>query len=129
MTPEIAKQTEALALKMMHAAGERDIETLRKFYTDDATLWFNFSGKTVSADTHLSNVGALQAKITNLRYEDIRVIPFDGGYVQQHTVRGDLADGDKLEIAACFVVRMRDGLIAHRDEYLDSAATAKLRDA
>ena len=111
MTPDIAEQTQALAHRMMKAAGERDLDTLAACYADDATLWFNFTGQTISARTHLSTVGALQAKITNLRYEDIRVIPFDGGYVQQHTVRGDLADGDKLEIAACFVVQMRDGLI------------------
>jgi ketosteroid isomerase-like protein len=127
MTPEIAENTEALARRMMQAAGERDLEALRSCYTDDATLWFNFSGETVSAVTHLNTVGALQAKISNLRYEDIRVIPFDGGYVQQHSVRGDLSDGTKLDIAACFIVHMRDGLIVHREEYIDSAATAKLR--
>jgi ketosteroid isomerase-like protein len=101
---------------------------VRRCYAPDATLWFNFSNQTVDADSHIRNVGTLQSKISRLRYDEIRVTPFEGGYVQQHVVRGDLADGRKIEIPACFVVKLRDGLIGHREEYIDSAALAPLRE-
>ena len=117
----------ALALKMMRAAESGDIEAFRACYADDATLWFNFNDRTVSIDEHLANAGGMHKHIENLRYEDIRVTPFAGGYVQQHRARGDLADDQKLDLPSCFVVAVRDGLIVHRDEYIDTASLTFLR--
>ncbi len=118
---------ENLALKMMHAAEAGDLELVRECYTDDATLWTNSTGKTLSIDDHIKMVKGMRGKVTNLRYPDIKVIPFAGGYVQQHRVLGDLPDGKKLDIPVCFVAQVRDGKIAHRDEYLDSGAQAPVR--
>jgi ketosteroid isomerase-like protein len=69
----------------------------------------------------------MQSRVSNLKYVDIRVTPFAGGYVQQHRVIGDLPNGDRLNIPACFVVQVREGKIAHRDEYIDSAALAPVQ--
>ncbi|WP_319798856.1 nuclear transport factor 2 family protein [Nitrobacter sp.] len=115
---------EALALRMMHAAQSGDLDTVRECYTADATLWLNVTGKTVRADDHMKNVKGMQSRVQDLRYVDIRVTAFEGGYVQQHLVTGKLADGSDLHIPACFVVKVIGGKIAHRDEYIDSAALA-----
>ncbi len=118
---------QTLALKMMRAAEAGDLELVRTCYTDDATLWLNVTGKTLSIDEHIEIIRAMRGRVSNLRYLDIRVTPFVGGFVQQHRVLGDLPDGGTLDIDACFVVKVRDGKIAHRDEYLDSAAQAPVR--
>jgi ketosteroid isomerase-like protein len=118
---------EALALKMMQAAEAGDLAAVRDCYADDATLWVNTTGKTVGIDEHLANMKVMRGRVSHLRYLDIRVNPFDGGFVQQHRVLGDLPDGATLDIAACFVVKVRGGKIAHRDEYIDSAAQAPVR--
>jgi ketosteroid isomerase-like protein len=124
MAVENAEPMEKLALKMMRAAQAGDMETVRDCYTADATLWLNVTGRTLKADDHIASIKAMRGRVNNLRYEDIQVKPFDGGYVQQHMVYGDLPDGGKFEVAACFVVQVRDGKIAHREEYIDSASIA-----
>jgi ketosteroid isomerase-like protein len=118
---------QALASKMMKAAEAGDLDAVRDCYTDDATLWVNTTGKTLSIDEHLANMRVMRGRVSHLRYLDIRVNPFVGGFVQQHRVLGDLPNGAILDIAACFVVKVRDGKIAHRDEYIDSAAQAPVR--
>lgn len=120
-------QMEDLALKMMKAAEAGDLDLVRDCYAEDATLWINTKGTTISIDDHLKTVKAMRGRVNNLRYLDIRVTPFVGGFVQQHRVLGDLPDGQTLDIAACFVVQVRNGKIAHRDEYLDSLAQAPVR--
>jgi hypothetical protein len=72
-------------------------------------------------------MNVMLGRVSQIRYLDIRVNPFDGGFVQQHRVLGDLPNGATLDIAACFVVKVKDGKIAHREEYIDSAAQAPVR--
>jgi uncharacterized protein len=119
---------EALALKMMKAAQDYDFDTLRDCYTPDATLWLNITGATLRAEDHLNTVKTVTTQVRNLRHENIRVRAIPGGYVQQHRTRGELPNGKTYEVHACFVVEVRDGKIAHRAEYIDSAAVAAVRE-
>ena len=61
-----------------------------------------------------------------LRYEEMRVQPTPSGYVEQHVLRGTLRDGSTLEVPACLVVTVVDGLITRLDEYIDTAGIANL---
>ncbi len=47
--------------------------------------------------------------------------------MEQHVLRGTGPSGAAVEIPACIVARVENGLITRLDEYLDSAHTASLR--
>ena len=125
MTQLTADEIRGLALRMMRAAELQDFEEARSCYTPNATLWFNFSGATVTIDAHLQNSRVMRERVLSLHYEDIRVTPFENGYVQQHVAHVQLTDGRTVAIPGCFVVQLRDGLIAHRDEYVDPSPMTK----
>ena len=59
--------------------------------------------------------------VSDRRYEDVRRVVLDDGFVQQHVLRGD-APGGKLEIPAMMRVMVSDGLITRIEEYVDPAA-------
>lgn len=118
----------ALGLKMMRAAEAGDMAAVRACYTEDAMLWVNTRRTAISIDDHIKMVEAMRGRAGNIRYLDIRITPFPGGFVMQHQVLGDLPGGKQLDIDACFVVKVRDGKIAYREEYIDSAAQAPVRD-
>jgi ketosteroid isomerase-like protein len=118
---------EALGLRMMRAAEAGDMVAVRDCYTDDATLWTNTTRKTLSIDEHITMIKGMRGRASNIRYLDIRITPTPDGFVMQHLVLGDLPEGKKLDIDACFIVKVRDGKIAHREEYIDSVAQAPVR--
>lgn len=120
-------EAERLVSNMMAAAATGDYDALRAYYTPDATFWINITGKTLGLDDQLASVKGMRGRASNVEYVDVRVTPFEGGFVQQHRAIGDLNDGTKLEVHACFVCRTRDGKVYSREEYLDSAALTKVR--
>ncbi len=118
---------EALGLKMMRAAEAGDMDLVRQCYTDDATLWTNTTRKTLTIDEHITMIRGMRGRATNIQYLNIRITPFADGFVMQHLVLGDLPDGKKLDIEVCFILKVRDGKIAQREEYIDSLAQAPVR--
>jgi ketosteroid isomerase-like protein len=60
-------------------------------------------------------------------YTRRRLEVFEGGFVEQHLLRGKLADGREVSLAACIVCKVRDGRITRLDEYFDSAELEKWR--
>jgi ketosteroid isomerase-like protein len=111
----------------MAAVQAGDLEAARGYYALDATLWYNVSGETLTVEQHFKKAETVHRGFRNLRYDDIRVRAFTGGYVQQHRVLGELADGSIIDISVCLVVEVTDGKICHRDEYLDGAAIARVQ--
>jgi len=62
------------------------------------------------------------------RYTDRRIEAFEGGFVDQHLLRGRLASGKEVSMAACLICKVVNGRITRLDEYFDSAALATWRD-
>ncbi|WP_197042151.1 hypothetical protein [Sandarakinorhabdus oryzae] len=48
------------------------------------------------------------------------------GFVEEHAVRGTLADGARLDLAVWVVADVRNGRVTQAREYLDMAAAAPL---
>lgn len=48
------------------------------------------------------------------------------GFVEEHSVRGLLPDGSKLDMAVCVVADVRDGRVCDLREYLDVSAASGL---
>jgi ketosteroid isomerase-like protein len=113
------------------AAGERlfetvehgDLDRLREIFAPGAQVWHNTDEKLVDVETTISNLRAIRASARTFRYTDIKREPTPSGFVQQHTLLIETADGRQVRDLACCICRVEDGRIAHMDAYHDSAVT------
>ena len=64
--------------------------------------------------------------VDDFRYEDARRSETVTGFVEEHSVRGLLPDGSKLDMAVCVVADVRDGRVCDLREYLDVSAASGL---
>jgi ketosteroid isomerase-like protein len=111
------------------AAGERlfdtvehgDLEELRHIFADGAMVWHNTDEKLTDVETTIRNLQTIRSGAKVFRYTDIRREPTPGGFVQQHLLIVEMADGRSMRDLACCVCRVEDGRIAHMDAYHDSA--------
>ena len=60
-------------------------------------------------------------------YTVLRRETLPDGFVQQHILSATLPDGSVWKMDAAVIVKMVDGKIVRLDEYIDSAAGAKLK--
>lgn len=116
----------ALADRFFTAITSGDADGVRACYAPDAAIWHNNDGLTQDVDANARVLRWVHANVADYRYEDVRREYFDGGWVQQHVLRGRARSGADVAIPACIVFRVRDGRIAALDEYLDSAHVATL---
>ena len=119
--------TRAFAKRFFDAIEQGDIDTVRDSYTADVGIWHNFDDKVQTRDENLASLQGMVGRISDRAYADRRLEVFDGGFVQQHVLRGTRKDGSRVSLPAAIICRMRDGRIARLDEYLDSAHVAVFR--
>lgn len=124
-----ANDMNVLADRLMSAIEKSDLEAARACYAPEARIWHNFDGIAQTVDENLRTLKWMDKRLTNRRYEVLNRRAFDGGYIQQHVLHGELNNGDAFAMPACLVVTVKDGKIARLDEYLDSAHTLPLRQA
>jgi ketosteroid isomerase-like protein len=114
----------AIAKRFIEVASARDIEGMRSLYAPDMVMWHNTDCIELSADDHLTTYKSNTAPLKSIVYSDVRIMPTDDGYVQQHLITADLGEGREMKIACCVVARVKDGKITRLDEYYDSGAFA-----
>ena len=88
-------------------------------------VWHNYEPGEQALDANLAVLGWLGRHVTGLRYDEIRRILLDDGFVQQHVLRGTTDWGLAIEVPAMLRVFVADGRI---EEYLDTAQVAELRE-
>jgi ketosteroid isomerase-like protein len=115
-----------VASRLIGAIEAGDFETFLACYAPGAVIWHNNDNLEQDPATVVKVLGWLRKRVDGLRYEELRVQPTPSGYVEQHVLRGTMRDGSTLEVPACLVVTVVDGLITRLDEYLDTAAVANL---
>lgn len=105
------------------AAIERgDLATVGELYAPDAVIWHNTDRTEKTREQNLAMLAFALEHVARLRYEDVRLEPIPGGFVQRHVVRGsERASGRELALPAVVVCRVEGGRIARLDEYFDSA--------
>ena len=101
-----------------------DEERVRSLCAPD--LQAEQNGRPMDLETLLQFSRAVQAVVTDFRYEDAKRSATDTGFVEEHSVRGVLPDGSTLDLAVCVVADVRDGKVCNLREYLDGAAAAGL---
>jgi ketosteroid isomerase-like protein len=119
--------TRAFAKRFFDAIEQGDVAAVRDSYTPDVGIWHNFDDKVQTREENVATLTAMVARIGDRSYDERQVEVFDGGFLQQHVLRGTRKDGSRVSLPACIICRMRDGKIARLDEYLDSAHVALFR--
>jgi len=121
---ESAEQHSALAKRFIDAVESGDTETIEAIYAPDATIWHNNDRVAQTRDENLKTLRGFIRFAPKRRYTERTVTPFPGGFVHQHVLVAETANGKVLELACCLVCTVADGKITKLDEYLDSAPLA-----
>lgn len=116
-----AAEIQALADRFFAAIEAGDIEAVSDCYADDAVIWHNDDKLETDKAANLKVLSRFISFAPKRTYADRRVIVFDRGFVQQHVLIAERADGGRVELPACLVCQVADGRITRLDEYLDSA--------
>ena len=110
------------------AALAGDGSDLFDIYADDAVIWHNHDNREQNVAQNVKLLERMPQWVSDREYADRRFRVFDGGVVQQHTLKGTrISTGETIALHACVVVLVNeDGKITRLDEYLDSAEAVKL---
>lgn len=115
-----------LAERFFTAIEAGDVDAARAMYAPDAEIWHNTDGVVQTPDDNLRTLGWMTANLGGIRYTEVQRSPTEDGFVQQHVLVATNRGGQRVEVPACIVVRLRDGRITRLDEYLDSASVAAM---
>jgi ketosteroid isomerase-like protein len=121
--------SEELVLSFFAALEAGDIDTLREIYAPDAVIWHNDDLIEQPVEENLKVLQGLHRAVSGLRYDIVRRVPTSDGVLQQHVLRGRLANGAEVELHAAMYLQVRDGHITRIEEYLDSAKRSSIRAA
>ena len=103
-----------------------DADTLRELLHPEAVIWHNYDRVNQSVDEVVATVAGTAHALRNLRYEDVRRLKIEDGYVQQHVLRGQTQDGLEICAEVCVIARIENSRVTRYEEYMDSAALAVL---
>lgn len=124
MTPE---EIERFAEHFVDTVQRGDAEAMRACYTQDGVIWHNTDGIEQTIDDNIKVLKWFVETLPDRRYTVLRREVIPDGFMQQHVLSATLPNGEPWKMDACVVVRLKDGKIERLDEYIDSAAGAKLR--
>lgn len=110
-----------LADRLFAAIEKGDVDAVAALYADDAVIWHNFDEIEQPRDANLVVLSWMTRNVEGLRYEEIQRHDIEGGFVQQHVLRGTTKGGGALNVPSCLIVRVHEGRITRIDEYLDTA--------
>jgi acetyl esterase len=103
-----------------------DLEAALDCLTPDARIWHCFDGIAQDRDESLAAWQALIAAFPERAFVDAKRHAIEGGYVQQHVMKGRRTSGDWIAWPICLVVKVRGDRIARIDEYIDRAGAFDL---
>lgn len=114
-----------IAERFFRAIEAGDVAAIRAIYAPDAVIWHNNDSREQTVDENMRVLGWVSRNLKNRHYRVTRRVAIPGGFLQQHVLEAETANGP-FAMPACIVVEIRDGRISRLDEYLDSAQTAAL---
>ena len=122
MPTELGAELSALADRFFGAVQTRDFDTVRSCLDPEVTIWHSFDNVTQDLETTVQSLAFVTGQLANFRYTHIRRHPIPGGFVQQHIIRCEGADGDPYMAPTAVIVSVSDdGYITNIDEYVDIA--------
>ena len=115
-----------LALRLVRALNEKDEAAVREIYSPDVRIWHNFDGKYQTIDENLRGMYWIHKRLSDVRYDVVRLLEIPGGYLQEHVLRGRLASGEAFAMPACVICMVQHGRVVSLNEYLDLTHTLPL---
>jgi len=119
-------ETLDLADRMFRGIEQGDLDAVAACYDPDIVVWANFDGKELDRSRSLRLLGWLCERLSDRRYDVTRRQVIDGGFLQEHILRGTAPDGRVIAMPACIIATVTDGRITRIHEYLDPAGVAAL---
>ncbi len=117
-----------VARRFLDALNADDGDAVREIYHPRARIWHSFHPDGCqSIDDNVKTLHWMHRKLPKLQYDVVRLLPLPDGYLQQHVLRGEMADGTAIALYACAVCTVEDGRITALEEYLDPAQVAALQ--
>jgi ketosteroid isomerase-like protein len=83
-------------------------------------------GPAMDLETLIGLNAAVHKAVRDFRYENPVRSATATGFVEEHAVRGTLADGSKLDLQVCVVAEASGGKVTALREYLDGKAAEGL---
>ena len=120
MTPD------EIAAALFAAVEAGDTAAVRDLYSPDVVIWHNTDGLEQTRDDNLRTLAWMAANLPGCRYTKVRRSTTVDGFVQQHVLVARNRAAETVEVAACIVATVADGVITRLDEYLDSAAVTRM---
>jgi len=114
-----------LAERFFRAVERGDVDQIRAIYAPDARIWHNHDGLEQTVEENLKVLAWMSRNVRDKRYEVKRRAAIPGGFLQQHVLHGQTANGP-FSMPACIICEVKDGRISRLEEYLDSAQAAHL---
>lgn len=120
-----------LADRFFNAIEQGDVDTVRELYHPNVVIWHNYDDLNQretgdSREDNLKVLAGLPRRIKGAHYDVWYREATSTGFVQQHVLRGTMPNGQPIELPACIVCRVEDGLITRLDEYFDPAIRDRL---
>ncbi len=94
----------ALADTFFSAIEKSDLAAVEQIYAPDAVVWHSYDN---IAQSRADNIGVLKsfpAMFATFKYCDIRRHSLEGGFIQQHVLRGTTHAGDPFALFACMLI-------------------------
>lgn len=113
-------QTLELCDRFFDSIERRDFDALEGCYASEAVIWHSHDNKYQPRDENLAMLRKGAENQTRVRYRDRRIRTFEGGFVQQHTIKVTWANGFEGKMDVCFVAYVRNGRISRAYEYFDT---------
>jgi ketosteroid isomerase-like protein len=106
-----------------------DRATLERLCTKDAVVWHNYDGVDMPFEEIARSLNLLPGLLADFRYGDRRYLSVPDGAILQHTFKGSMPDGTRLNVPMMVRVFLQGDRIQRFEEYLDPAAMAALAKA
>jgi limonene-1,2-epoxide hydrolase len=116
----------AVAERFMAALNIADEAGVRAAYAPAPLIWHNFENKLQSLDENIKSMHWMHSKLKNLDYDIQSRVALPDGFLQEHILRGELANGEAFTLHACAICKVEDGRITELREYLDTAEARPL---
>ena len=117
-----------VARRFLAALNANDGDAVREIYHPQASIWHSFHPDGYqSIDDNVKTLRWMHRKLPKLHYDVVRLQALPDGYLQQHVLRGEMADGTNVALYACAICTVEDGRIVALEEYLDPSQVAALQ--
>ncbi|MBN3854748.1 nuclear transport factor 2 family protein [Paraburkholderia sp. Ac-20340] len=110
-----------LATRFFDAIETGNVQDVEACFSHDAVVWHNFDDLEQHWTKIVPTLAGMIERISDRRYSNRRLVPFSGGFVQQHLLSGVRKDGVRVSLTAALIAEVKDNRITRIDEYIDSA--------